>query len=60
MQKSNLQLINPIFFCEPMVKSYNLCIKDLNNPIIVRSHKFKEILALTIEWSYEEFHNNYA
>ena len=60
MQKSNLKIIYSNFFCEPMIKSHNLCIKDLNNPIIVRSHKFKEILALTIEWSYEEVHNNYA
>ena len=74
MQKSNLKPINPIFFCEPAVKSHNWCIKDFNNPTIGRSHrskeektklkfikdKSKEILALTIEWSYEEVHNNYA
>ena len=60
MQKSNLQLINPIFFAEPMLKSHNWFINDLNNPIIVRSNQSKEILALTIEWSYEEVHNNYA
>ena len=47
---------------------------DLNNSTIGISHrskeektklkfikdKSKEILALTIEWSYEEVHNNYA
>ena len=60
MQKSNLKLINPIFFCKPRAISNNWIINYLNNPIIVRSHKFKEILALTIEWSYEESHNNYA
>ena len=74
MQKSNLQLINPIFFAEPMPKSHNWCIKDLNNSTIGISHrskeektklkfikdKSKEILALTIEWSYEEVHNKYA
>ena len=74
MQKSNLKPINPIFFCEPTAKSHNWVFNDLNNPIIVRSHrskeektklkfikdKSKEILALTIEWSYEEVHNNYA
>ena len=60
MKKSNLKLINLIFFCEPILKSHNCCINDLNNIIIGRSHQSKEILALTIEWSYEEFHNNYA
>ena len=67
MQKSNLKLINPIFFYEPTAKSHNLSINDFNNPTIGRSHqskeektklkfiknKSKEILALTIEWSYE-------
>ena len=74
MQKSNLKLINPIFFYEPTAKSHNLSFNELNNPTIGRSHrskdkktklkfvkdKSKEILALTIEWSYEEVHNNYA
>ena len=74
MQKSNLKPINSIFFCEPTVKSHNWCIKDLNNSTIGISHrskeektklkfikdKSKEILALTIEWSYEGIHNNYA
>ena len=74
MQKSNLKLIYPNFFCEPTVKSPNLSINDLNNPTIGRSLRFKEektklkfikdkskeILALTIEWSYEEVHNKYA
>ena len=74
MQKSNLKLINLNFFCEPMTKSHNLSFNDLNNPTTGRSHrskdkktklkfvkdKSKEILALTIEWSYEEVHNNYA
>ena len=60
MQKYNLKLINPNFFCEPTVKSHNLSFNDLNNPNIGRSHRSKEILALTIEWSYEGVHNNYA
>ena len=74
MQKSNLKIINPNFFCEPTTKSHNLSFNDLNNPTIERSHrskdkktklkfvkdKSKEILALTIEWSYEGVHNNYA
>ena len=74
MQKSNLKLINPNFFCEPTAKSPSWSINDLNNPTIGRSHRSKEektklkfvkdkskvILALTIEWSYEEVHNNYA
>ena len=74
MQKSNLKLINPNFFCEPTVKSHNLRIKDLNNPIIGRllrskmgktklqfvKDKPKEILALTMEWSYEEAKKKYA
>ena len=74
MQKSNLKLINLIFFYEPTVKSHNWSNNNFNNPTIGRSHqskeektklKFikdrsKEILALTIEWSYEEVHNNYA
>ena len=74
MQKSNLELINPIFFCEPTTKSLNWSINDFNNRTIGRSHqskeektklkfikdKSKEILALTIEWSYEEVHNKYA
>ena len=74
MQKFNLKLINPIFFYEPTAKSYNWVINDFNNTTIGRSHqskkkktklkfikdKSKEILALTIEWSYEEVHNNYA
>ena len=74
MQKSNLKLINPNFFCEPTAKSHNLSYNDLNNSTIGRLHrsndkktklkfikdKFNEILALTIEWSYEEVHNKYA
>ena len=74
MQKSNLKLINHNFFCEPTPKSHNLSYNDLNNSTIGRSHrsndkktklkfvkdKSKEILALTIEWSYEGVHNNYA
>ena len=74
MQKSNLKLTYANFFNEPTVKSHNLNINDLNNPTIGRSlrskeektklkfvkDKSKEILALTIEWSYEEVHNNYA
>ena len=74
MQKSNLKLIHSNFFCEPTTKSHNLSFNDLNNPTIGRSHRSKEektklkfvkdkskvILALTIEWSYEEVHNNYA
>ena len=74
MQKFNLKLINPIFFYEPTAKSYNWVINDFNNTTIGRSHqpkeektklkfikdKSKEILALTIEWSYEEVHNKYA
>ena len=65
MQKYNLKLINPNFFCEPTVKSHNLSFNDLNNLTVGRSHrskdektklkfvkdKSKEILALTIEWS---------
>ena len=74
MQKSNLKLINPNFFCEPTTKSLNWSINDFNKPTIGRSlrskekktklkfvkDKSKEILALTIEWSYEEVHNKYA
>ena len=74
MQKSNLKLINPIFFCEATTKSHNWSINDLNNSTIGRSHrskeektklkyiknKSKEVLALIIEWSYEEVHNHYA
>ena len=66
MQKSNLRLIYIIFFCDPIVKSHNCNIHDLNNPTIGRSNRpkkkktklnfikdnFKEILALTTEWSY--------
>ena len=60
MQKSNLKIITSIFFYEPTTKSHNWSINDFNNPTIGRSHQSKEILALTIEWSYEEVHNNYA
>ena len=74
MHKSYLKLINPNFFCEPTAKSHNLSFNNLINPTIGRSHrskdkkklikfvkdKSKEILALTIEWSYERVHNNYA
>ena len=74
MQKFNLKLINPIFFYEPTAKSYNWVINDFNNTTIGRSLRFKEektkhkfvkdkykdTLALIIEWSYEEVHNKYA
>ena len=60
MQKSNLILINPILLCEPKAKIHNWSVNDLNNPNIGRSHRSKEILALTIEWSYEEVHKKYA
>ena len=74
MQKSNLKIINFIFFNESTTQSHNLSINDFNNPTIERSQqskeektklkfikdKSKEILALIIECSYEEYHNNYA
>ena len=74
MQKSNLKLINPNFFYKPTNKKVNRSINDLINLFISRSHlskeekikfkfikdKFKEILALTIEWSYEEVYKKYV
>ena len=67
MQKYNIKLINPNIFYERTDNNGNWGIDDLKNLAIVRSHrtkeektkikfvkdKFKEILALTIEWSYE-------
>ena len=66
MQKSNLNLINSIFFCEATAKNHNRSINDLNNSTKGRlfrlkkektklkfiKDKIKEILALTIKWSY--------
>ena len=74
MQKFNLKLINPIFFMNLRLKVIiglsmifiNTTIgrshrsKDKKKKLIFVKDKSKEILALTIEWSYEGVHNNYA
>ena len=74
MKKFNLKIINHNFFFELIDKIPNWYISDFNYLIIGWSHqsqeektklifvkdKSKVILALIIEWSYEEVHNNYA
>ena len=65
---------NPNFFYELTNRNVNFNINDFKNLVIVRSHqskkektklksvkdKFREILAITIEWPYEEVNKKYV